>query len=214
MAGTNFKDALESLTSAVVIDADSAINTGELQNDEEIKQLMDLAYEMADELSPTGQRTPFDIEMIETKRKQLEEELRQRTEEEEEDQKHRHAWQDWAEREREKTELSLKREQMNRLQEALKKPEVKDLLKKPEVQDLLFKIMNHEIKPQQAFEAIKTNPRLNEQMLSLTSQRKTKKAGKSRVFRRKNKKMTSTSRRKVRGTRRHRKSYSRRSTRK
>jgi hypothetical protein len=215
MAGTNtnINDELDRLSNALVINNGIAINTGELQNDEEIKQLMEIAYEMADELSPTGQRTPFDIEMIETKRKQLEEELRQRTEEKEEDQKHRDAWQGWAEQQRKKRELSLKIEQMNRLQEALKKPEVKDLLKNPEVTDLLLKVMNHQFTPQQAFKSINAIPNLKKQMLSLTS-KGTRTGGKSRIFRRKNKKMTSTSRRKVRGTRRHRKSSTRRSTRK
>jgi len=210
MAGTNtnINDELNRLSDALVINNSIAINTGELQNDQEINELMEIAYEMADELSPTGQRTPFDIDMIETKRKQLEEELRKRTEEKEEDQKHRDAWKRWAEQQREITELSLRIEQMNRLQEALKNPEVKDLL---------FKVMKDEIKPQETFEAIKNNLEMYKSMMSLTSQgtgTRTRKGGKSHVFRRKNKKMTSTSRRKVRGTRRHRKSYSRRSTRK
>jgi len=208
MAGTNtnINDELNRLSDALVINNSIAINTGELQNDQEINELMEIAYEMADELSPTGQRTPFDIDMIETKRKQLEEELRKRTEEKEEDQKNSDAWKAWVEQQRKKRELSLKIEQMNRLQKALENPEVKDLL---------FKVMKDEIKPQETFQAIKNDPELYKTMMSLTSiGTGTRKGGKSRVFRRKNKKMTSTSRRKVRGTRRHRKSYSRRSTRK
>jgi len=211
---SNFKEELERLTSTVLVHNDSVINTGELQNDEEIMNLMDFAYDMADKVSPTGQRTPFDIEMIETKKKELEEELRQRKEEEEEYQELRDAWQKWAERQREKTELSLRIEQMNRLQEALKKPEVKDFLKKSEGKDLLLKVMTRQMTPQELFDNLKNNPKLNDIMLRTTLPGTTKIAGRSRVFRRKNKKTTSTSRRKVRGTRRHRKSYSRRSTRK
>jgi len=212
MEGPNFKEALDRLTSTVIVHNDSIIDPGELQNDEEIMRLMDLAYQMADEVSPTGQRTPSDIDMIELKRKQLEEELRQRTKEEKDDQKLRDDWQYWAQREREKTELSLNREQLKRFKEAVKNPRVKDLLLKPKVQDLLLKIMRRQMTPEQAFGAVTKDPDLKKQMMGLIYQG-TKKGGKSRVFRRKNKKMTSTSRRKVRGTRRHRKSYSRRSTR-
>ena len=92
---------------------------------------------------------------------------------------------------------------MNRLRQALQNPEVTDLL---------LKVMNHQFTPQQAFNSINAIPNLKKQMLSLTS--KGSQGGKSRIFRRKNKKMTSTSKQKTRGTRRHRKSSTRRSTRK
>jgi len=88
---------------------------------------------------------------------------------------------------------------------------LKEALKNSKVQDLLLKIMRRQMTPQQAFGAVTKHPKSKEQMMGLTL--KGTNGGKSRVFRRKNKKMTSTSRRKVRGTRRHRKSYSRRSTR-
>lgn len=214
MSGTNFKDALDTLTDARLITDDISIDTGELQNNEEIMLLMDFAYEMADELSPTGTRSPDDIKLIESTKKQLQDNLARKTQDEKSDEEYSKAWQLWAEQQRKKSESFLtqdKREKMNRLQDALKNPKVQDLLKKPKVQDLLLKIMTRQMTPQELFANAKESPYFRKAMSLVTLQGT--KGGKSRVFRRKNKKMTSTSRRKVRGTRRHRKSYSRRSTR-
>jgi len=213
---TNLKNEVDKLINTRVINGDTAFDIGELQNNEEIMLLMDFAYEMADELSPTGTRSPHDIKLIESTRKQLEDNLARNTQDENSDKEYSKAWQLWAEQQRKKSESFLtqdKREKMNRLQDALKNPKVQDLLKKPKVQDLLLKIMTRQMTPQQTFGAVTKDPYSKKQMMGLTLKR-TKIGGKSRVFRRKNKKMTSTSRRKVRGTRRHRKSYSRRSTRK
>ena len=44
---------------------DTAIDTSNLENEEEIMRLIDIAYEIADDLSPTGTRTPNDIDNIE-----------------------------------------------------------------------------------------------------------------------------------------------------
>ena len=185
------------------------VNIHEPDDDEDIRQLINRAYEIADEISPTGTRTPLDMKILDEKKKELERDLRERNEEEDEAQAHSDAWQAWAAQERKKTELSVKREKlekMKRLQEALKNPKIKELL---------LMVMNRQLTPQQAFAAIKDKPDLHKQMMSLTL--KGRSGGKSRVFRRKNKKMTSTSKRNVRRTRhtrRHRKSSTRRSTRK
>lgn len=169
-------------------------------------ELLDIAYEIADKDSPTGTRTPFDIEIIESKRRQLENQLLESQREEEEDKKRSDAWQAFAERERQKTELSVKKEKLDkikRLQKALENSEVKELL---------FKVMKSNTTPQKAFAYIKANPIFTENMMRLTL--KGKSGGKSRIFRRKNKKTRSKSRRNAQRTRRHRKSSTRRSTRK
>lgn len=198
-----------------VLNDNTLINFYELQNEYEIMELMDIAYETADKISPTGTRTPIDIKIIEQKRKELEDELRVRQQEEKEDEQHRQNWQNWAEHERKKTELSLKKEkleQMTRLQKALENPKIKDLL---------LKVMNHELTPEKAFSTITKNSKLKEQMMTLTSTHG--RGGKSRIFRRKNTKMTSKSirtarmartARSTRRTRRHRNSSTRRSRRK
>jgi len=197
----------------VITDDNQMIDFSNPENEEEIGKLLNIAYEIADNESPTGKRTPFDIELIESRRLQLENELRERKKEEEESQAHSNAWQYWAERERQKTELSVKREKlkkMKRLERALKNEEVKVLL---------LKVMNREITPERAFDVIKANTKLNKQMMSLTltGLNGTRNGGKSRIFRRKNNKTRSKSRRNVRRTQhtqRHRKSSTRRSTRK
>ena len=189
-----------------VLDDDTFIKTDELVDDE-IMFLLNYAYEIADELSPTGRRTPKQIDEIEQLKNQLKQDLRQRQKEAEEDQLHTASWQAWADIERKKREDSVKREKLEkitRLQEALKNPKIKDLLSK---------VMNRKLTPQQAFADIKDNSGLKEKMMSLTL-KGPRTGGKSRVFRRKNKKTTSTSRRNARRTRRHRKSSTRRSTRK
>lgn len=179
------------------------------ENEEEIRDLLDMAYEIADKESPMGRRTPFDIQLIETTRTQLERDLRERIREEKESEDYSNKWQNWAERERQKTELSLKIEKMKRLQRALENSEVTDLL---------LKVMNRKIMPERAFASINSNPDLKNQMMSLTWKgKRIRKGGKSRVFRRKNKTTRSKSRRnaqRTRHTRRHRKSSTRRSTRK
>lgn len=140
---------------------------------------------------------------------QLVNELAKREREIEEDKTRSDAVQKWAKDQREKINQSLKLEKidkMERLQRALKNPKVRDLL---------LKVMNHKITQEQAFADIKSNPDLKKQMMSLTlTGTGTRKGGKSRVFRRKNKKTRSKSRRNAQYTRRHRKSSSRRSTRK
>ena len=189
-----------------VLDDDTFIKTDELVDDDEIMDLLNYAYDKADEISPTGRRTPKQIDEIEQLKNQLKQDLRQRQKEAEEDRAHSDSVQAWADNERKKREDSVKREKIEkitRLQEALKNPKIKDLL---------LKVMNHELTPQQAFADIKGKTDLKEQMMSLTLKGRT--GGKSRVFRRKNKKTTSTSRRNARRTRRHRKSSTRRSRRK
>ena len=188
---------------SLILDDDKFIKTDDPIDDGEIMLLVNIAYTMADEISPTGKRTPNDIDKIEQLKNQLNNEMLERKREEEQDNEHSKAWQIWAEQQRKKRELPEKREQMNRLRQALQNPEVTDLL---------LKVMNHQFTPQQAFNSINAIPNLKKQMLSLTS--KGSQGGKSRIFRRKNKKMTSTSKQKTRGTRRHRKSSTRRSTRK
>jgi hypothetical protein len=157
----------------------------EPKNDEEILLLMNVLYQAADNRSPTGTRTPADTDRLmkiqKVLEKVLENNLKQRQQQTNDDLIHINAWQAWAERERKKTDQSLEREKlekiekMNRLQEALKNPNIRKLLNKGQ------------------------------------------RGGKSCVFRRKNKKMTSTSRRNMRSKRRrrnHRKSSTRRSMRK
>ena len=194
---------------SLVLHGNVLVNKYEPVNNDEIMDLINRAYEIADEISPTGTRTPLDMKILDEKKKELERDLRERNEEEDEAKAHSHAWQAWAAQERKKTELSVKREKlekMKRLHEALKNPEIKELL---------LMVMNRQLTPQQAFADIKAKPDLHKQMMSLTLNGRG--GGKSRVFRRKNKKMTSTSKRNVRRTRhtrRHRKSSTRRSTRK
>ena len=92
---------------------------------------------------------------------------------------------------------------------------LKKALENSEVKELLFKVMKSNTTPQKAFADIKANPIFTENMMSLTL--KGKRGGKSRIFRRKNKKTRSKSRRnaqRTQRTRRHRKSSTRRSTRK
>lgn len=177
---------------------------------EEIEYLVNYAYEYNnDPLTPEGLRSPLTINAIEDMKNQLHNEMKEIEKEIKEQEEHSEKWQDFAERERQKTELSVKKEKLEkimRLQRALKNPEVKDLL---------FKVMKSQSTPQQAFAAINSNPDLKKQMTSLTLKGTgTRKGGKSRVFRRKNKKTTPKSRRNAQRTRRHRKSSTRRSTRK
>lgn len=193
---------------SALLNDDELIETDKPIDDKEIMELMNVAYQIADKSSPTGTRTPFDIEILETKRKQLEQDLLDREKEENEDTEFRKAVQDNAEKERKKTELSVKREileRINRLQNALKNPTIKELL---------LKVKNHELTPQQAFASIKENSSLKKQMMRLTLKGLGQGGGKSRIFRRKNKKSTSRTRRSMRSTRRHRKSSSRRGMRK
>jgi hypothetical protein len=199
-----------------ILDDDKLIKTDNPIDDDEIMLLVNIAYNMADEISPTGKRTPNDIDKIERLKTQLEYELAERQREEEQDRAHRSAWQDWAEKQRQKIDQSLKTEKsekIKRLQRALENSEV---------EVLLLKVMNKTLTREQAFAAIISNPGLRKQMLGLTLKGTgtgtgTRNGGKSRVFRRKNKKTRSKSRRNVRRTqrtRRHRKSSTRRSTRK
>jgi len=194
----------------------TAIDTSNLENEEEIIRLINIAYEIADDLSPTGTRTPNDIDKIEQLKTQLEYELAQRKIEEEQDRLHSLAVQSWAEKQRENKKLLVKQEKLEKMKR------LHDALKNPKVGDLLLKVMNNtltrEQAQKQAFAAINSNPGLKKQMMSLTwTGTETRNGGKSRVFRRKNKKTRSKSRRnaqRTQRTRRHRKSSTRRSTRK
>jgi len=190
-------------------DGNKLIKTDKPVDDGEIRDLLQFAYDKADEISPTGRRTPQDIDNIAKLKKELETELYQIKKEEEEDKAHSDSWQAWADNERKKREDSVKREKIEkitRLQEALKNPKIKDLL---------LKVMNRKLIPEQAFAYIKDNTSgSKKQMMSLTLKGLGGTGGKSRVFRRKNKKTTSTSRRNARRTQRHRKSSTRRSARK
>ncbi len=135
-----------------------SIDTSDPIDQQEIEQLMTALYTAADRKSPIGRRTDDDITKLTKIQKILEDNLKKKKQIEDNSEDYRASWQKWAERERKKTELSLKQQ----------------------------KTENN-------------------------------KGGKSRVFRRKNKKMTSTSKRnlrRTRRTRRHRKSSTRRSTRK
>jgi len=192
-----------------VLDDDKFIMTDEPVDDDEMMDLLQYALDQADEISPTGRRTPQDIHNIKILETELKKDLRQRQKEAEEDKEHSDSVQAWADKERQKREDSVKREKIEkitRLQEALKNPKIKDLL---------LKVMNRKLTPQQAFADIKDNASgSKEQMMSLTLKGLGGRGGKSRVFRRKNKKTTSTSRRNARRTQRRRKSSTRRSTRK
>ena len=194
---------------------DTAIDTSNLENEEEIMRLINIAYEIADDLSPTGTRTPNDIDNIEQLKKELENNLRESQKEIEDDRLRSVAVQSWAEKQREKIDQSLKTEKLEKMKR------IHYALKYPKVGYLLLKVMNktltREQAQKQAFAAINSNPDLKKQMLSLTLKGTEKLGGKSRVFRRKNKKMTSKSRRnaqRTRHTRRHRKSSTHRSRRK
>jgi len=196
-----------------IIDNDEVITTYKPKDNEEIDLLMEALYIAADRKSD-GQRTPENIDRLTKIRHILDAELKERERDEIDEQERSKIRQkkaaQTAEQDRERTELSVKKEKIEKM-ERLKKA-----LENTQVQDLLFKVMNNRIKKEEAlFGAVTKNPKSKEQMMGLIYQgTRKRKGGKSRVFRRKNKKMTSTSRRKVRGTRRHRKSYSRRSTRK
>ena len=211
MPGTEFENKFENLHGHVLHNG-QVFNTEELANNDEIMNWLQLALEHADDNSPTGSRTPHDIDILEIEKKRLEQELEQRQQEEAEDKAHRASWQAWANTQRQKINNSLKEEKINKI------TQLQEALENPKVKDLLLKVRDRTISPEQAFDAIKDNTDLKEKMMSLThlplSKRVTDRGGKSRVFRRKNKKTTSTSRRNARRTRRHRKSSTRRSTRK
>lgn len=190
-----------------ILDDDVLINTYEPINDEEISLLMNVLYTAA--RKSDRKITDADIKRLINIQKVLEKSLNKREEQEMNDQQHSNSVQAIAEQERKKTEILVKqeiKEKMNRIHQALQDPRLKGLFYKPDATRML---------PEDAFAAIKANPRFNKQMMDLTLNRK--RAGKSRVFRRKNKKTTSKSRRnaqRTQRTRRHRKSSTRRSTRK
>jgi hypothetical protein len=191
---------------SVILDDNELINTYQPNDNSEFRILMNALYRAADVKSPTGIRTPSDIKKLEKIERIIARNITERQNQQNESNLHSESLQNWAERERQKTELSLNIAKMKRLHDALKNPEVKDLL---------LKVMNRKITPEQAFAAIKANTGLNKQIMSLTL--KGKLGGKSCVFRRKNKKTTFKSRRnaqRTRHTRRHRKSSTRRSMRK
>jgi len=191
-----------------ILDDDVLINTYEPINHEEISLLMNVLYQAADKRSPTGRRTPADIERLINIQKVLEKSLNEREEQEMNDQQRSNSVQAIAEQERKKTETSVKqeiKEKMNRIHQALQDPRIKGLFYKPDTTRM-------PIKPEDAFADIKSKPELEKQMMRLTL--RGRRGGKSRVFRRKNKKTRSKSRRNAQYTRRHRKSSTRRSTRK
>ena len=211
MSGTEFENNFKDELNRIRINNGEVFNTEELDNDEEIMKLLTNTVKTADELSPTGSRTPHDVSMLEKEEKRLKEDRRKREQQEAEDNAHRASWQTWANTQRQKRNDSLKREKINKI------TQLQNALKDPKVKDLLLKVRDRTILPEQAFDDINDNSSLKEKMMSLTrplSKRVTDRGGKSRVFRRKNKKTTSTSRRNARRTRRHRKSSTRRSTRK
>lgn len=200
--------------SRIIVDNDNLIDLDNPTNDEEIKNLIETAYEFADEQSPTGSRSPDDVNLLENKRKELKQMLSEMEEEKSQNQMNRESWEAHAARTQKRIRDDVKEDrskQMTRLQEALKDPNIKDIL---------LKVMTRRLTPDKAFHAIKANPGLNQEMMSLTlkgpgtGSGTGKKGGKSRVFRRKNKKTTSKSKRNARRTQRHRKSSTRRSTRK
>jgi hypothetical protein len=219
MSGTEFKTKFGELHGDVLHN-DQVFNTEELENDEEIKKFIDIAYDYADTLSPTGSRSPHDVSMLEKEEKQLKEDLLKRKQQEAEDNAHSASWRTWADSKRKQINDSVKRDlskRMTRLHEALKDPKIKDILLEVMNRTISKEQAFDDIKDlniQQAFNDIKANPSLKNQMMSLTLKGPANTGGKSRVFRRKNKKTTSTSRRNARRTRRHRKSSTRRSTRK
>ena len=211
MSGTEFETKFGELHGDV-FNNDKVFNTEELETNDEIMNWLQLALEHADDISPTGSRSPHDISMLEIEKKRLEQELEQRQQEETDAKKHSAVWRTWADSKRKQINDSVKRDlskRMTRLHEALENPKVKDLL---------LKVMNRTISKEQVFDAIKENTELKEQIMTLTrpisNRGKGNTGGKSRVFRRKNKKRTSTSKRNARRTQRHRKSSTRRSTRK
>jgi len=193
-----------------LLDDDEFIKTYEPKDRDEIDLLMNALYIAADRKS-AGQRTPENINRLTNISRILEADLNERKQHEIDDQERSESRKQnaaqTAQRDRERIEKSVRNEKIEKMKR------LKEALKNPRVQDLLLKVMNDKIKPQQAFRAVIEDPDSKTKMMSLTSKGTTKTGGRSRVFRKKNKKMTSTSRRKVRGTRRHRKSYSRRSTR-
>jgi len=136
--------------SRIIVDNDNLIDLDNPTNDEEIKNLIETAYEFADEQSPTGSRSPDDVNLLENKRKELKQMLSEMEEEKSQNQMNRESWE---------------------------------------------------------AHAARTQKRIRDDV-------KEDKGGKSRVFRRKNKKTTSKSKRNARRTQRHRKSSTRRSTRK
>ncbi len=200
--------------SRIIVDNDNLIDLDNPTNDEEIKNFIDTAYEFADKQSPTGTRTPSDVNRLEIKRKELKQMLSEMEEEKSQNQMNRESWEAHAARTQKRIRDDVKEDrskQMTRLQEALKDPNIKDIL---------LKVMTRRLTPDKAFHAIKANPGLNQEMMRLTlkgpgtGSGTGNKGGKSRVFRRKNKKTTSKSKRNARRTQRHRKSSTRRSTRK
>jgi hypothetical protein len=205
---------------SIIVDNENIIDLDNPTNDEEIMNLINTAYEVADKKINTGQRSPVDVKIVEKKRKELEK-TRSITEEEERQNKmNRESWEAYAARIQERNRDSVKEDlsiRMTRLKEALKDPEIKDILLKVMNRTISKEQAFYDIKDlntQQAFNDIKANPSLKKQMMSLTLKGPANTGGKSRVFRRKNKKTTSTSRRNARRTQRRRKSSTRRSTRK
>ena len=59
----------------IIVDNDNLIDLDNPTNYEEIKNLITTAYELADEQSPTGSRTQSDVNLLENKRKELEQML-------------------------------------------------------------------------------------------------------------------------------------------
>ena len=224
MTETDFKTKIGELPHDVLNNGE-IFNTERLKDEQEIMKFMNILYEVADELSPTGTRTPVDIKILEKTEQQLKEDLDKREQETKEDEKHSENVQVWADKERKKKEDYIQAwvEELKKREDSVKGEKIEKItrlqeaLKNPKIKELLLKVMNHELTPQQAFADIKGNTDLKEKMMSLTyptKYRETRTGGKSRVFRRKNKKTTSTSRRNARRTQRHRKSSTRRSTRK
>ena len=87
---------------SLILDDDKFIKTDDPIDDGEIMLLVNIAYTMADEISPTGKRTPNDIDKIEQLKNQLNNEMLERKREEEQDNEHSKAWQIWAEQQRKK----------------------------------------------------------------------------------------------------------------
>ena len=55
----------------IIVDNENIIDLDNPTNDEEIMNLINTAYELADTKSPTGTRSPFDVKILEKKEKRI-----------------------------------------------------------------------------------------------------------------------------------------------
>jgi len=156
---------------------------GDPENSDEIDNLVNATYNWLDEDTPTGRRTPEGIRNIENFRKELKKDVDDIELEKRENEINRMSWQAYSDRKRKQNE-NLNKDEIKRFHSNQKTQEILQLnkaLENPKVKDLLFKVITQRISPQ-------ANPDLKEIMMSLTLNGTGNKGGKSRVFRRKNKK--------------------------